>query len=119
MTDHPLVIDVTPSGGTTLVYHPDKQATDAEALSAALGSVQDDRRGGHVYPLWPDRRMAFRFLRWLFGSKGRVADWTRTWRCLWVVRLADTGQMLPGLHCSHTAAVEAEVAWILEHKETD
>ena len=35
----------------------------------------------YIHP-WKAR--AFRILRKLFGERGRVAAWTRTWDCMWV-----------------------------------
>ena len=43
-------------------------------------------RFSHIVPdyIHPFKAIAFRLLRLLFGEKGRVADWTRAWQCMWV-----------------------------------
>jgi hypothetical protein len=103
-------------GSVTLAFHPDKQATDAAALTEGLGTVTEEARGGHVYPVNRARRWAFKSLRRIFGGKGLVADWTRAWRGPWYVERADTGERLPGTYKTHGAAVTAEVSWILKTK---
>lgn len=114
MTHHPLIVQIRPTGKTTLVFHPDKQAAEA-ALFDRLGAIIQERRGGHVYPARRAPRLAFRALRRLFGGRGRIADWTRSWRCRWIVVDAVTHRRLPGTFASHAAAVDAEVKWILNH----
>jgi hypothetical protein len=111
--NHPLIVQIENTGDLTLVFHPDKQVGEADVLSAELGTVTDDRRGGHVVPRDPWRRIAFRTLRWLFGGRGKVADWTRRWRCWWIVIDAATGKPLPCMYANHAVAVDVEVRWIL------
>lgn len=41
------------------------------------------RRFSEIVPVNPALRVLFRVLRWVFGEEGRVAEWTRTWRCRW------------------------------------
>ena len=41
------------------------------------------RRFSEIVPVHPVKRAAFRLLRWMFGEDGRVARWTRGWRCRW------------------------------------
>ena len=55
-----------------------------------LGEVVT-RRASHVEPASRDQRIAFHILRFLFGSQGRVSEWTRTWRCLWRVNTKPVG----------------------------
>ena len=43
------------------------------------------KRISHVLPANPLKRAAFRILRFLFGDKGRIADWTRRWKGPWIV----------------------------------
>ena len=109
---HNPVIKISPSGETVVIYHPnDEHATD---FSTGLGAVTEDARGGRVLPRQALRRLAFQTLRRIFGGRGRVAAWTRHWRGPWIVQRADTGETLPGIYESHEAAVEAEVAWLME-----
>jgi hypothetical protein len=42
-----------------------------------------ERRFSEIVPLVKGKRRWFRILRFIFGERGRVADWTRTWRGLW------------------------------------
>jgi len=114
MEEHPIIITLRSDGTTAVVFHPTHQADVAEELTDALGSVSEDERGGYVYPVRPLKRWAFKALRKTFGSSGSVAEWTRHWRGHWIVIRADNGVRLPGVFPSHQAAVEAEVAYILE-----
>jgi len=113
--NHPIVIKISKVGGNALlVYHPNDDAVDR--LADALGETVSDKRGAYVYPLKPAKRALFKALRCWFGSKGKIADWTRRWRCWWVVVLPGEFVRLPIAYTSHAAAVQAEVAWILQHK---
>lgn len=113
---HPLIIKIATTGATTLIYHPEQQAAPAQALAAGLGQTALDRRGAYVYPQNRQLRSLFKALRRWCGSAGRVAAWTRAWRCRWVVVLPGECVRLPGVYRRHSEAVAAEVAWILEHK---
>lgn len=113
---HPIVAKISPSGSTTLVYHPDTQQAEAAAFSAALGTVKAEQRGAYVLPLPRGKRRVFQVLRRVFGGAGWIAAWTRRWRGPWVVVLPGAHVRLPGEFATHAEAVQAEVAWILEHK---
>src|SRR5689334_22633966 len=52
------------------------------------------RRASHIYPELLLHYAAFWLLRALFGENGRVAAWTRTWRCNWVGVINATGQTM-------------------------
>ena len=54
-----------------------------------LGTVVE-KRASHVEPVNIFQRIAFRALR-LFGDKTRVAEWTRTWQCEWLVDTRPVG----------------------------
>lgn len=41
-------------------------------------------RYSEIVPLNPWLCILFRILRFLFGEKGRVSDWTRGWRVTWL-----------------------------------
>lgn len=45
------------------------------------------QRFSEILPTDPVRRCAFRILRKLFGEEGKVAAWTRKWRCLWTAKI--------------------------------
>jgi len=109
---HPVVVVISPGGGLSVIANHDTQAPVVEALAAALGPVREVRRGGHVVPAGRLRRAAFRLLRRLFGNRGRVAAWTRTWAGPWLVILP-AGNVL-GPFAGRDAAVRAEVESLLE-----
>lgn len=44
---------------------------------------QSRRRFSEIVPVNPFKRAWFRVLRLCFGERGRVAEWTRTWRGPW------------------------------------
>ena len=68
------------------------------------------RRASHVEPDGLALRGAFHTLRWLFGEKGRVSEWTRGWRCLWRANMAPSGgPVLPGRWRDRKQAIAAEV----------
>lgn len=48
-------------------------------------------RISHIVPLWFPKRAVFRLLRIMFGERGRVADWTRSWRGPWHASIVATG----------------------------
>lgn len=51
------------------------------------------RRLSHVTPAFaPIRLPLFKLLRRVFGDRGRVAAWTRTWRGPWKVKIVATGE---------------------------
>jgi len=111
---HNLTIKLTPDGTATAVYHP---TAVPDAITQGIGSVVADARGGYCLPASPLKRAAFVVLRALFGGKGRIAAWTREWRGNWIVKVAATGQVLPGRFHSHAEAVKAEVAWLLQEEQ--
>lgn len=55
---------------------------DLRPIMAELGDVRE-RRASHVWPVHEDTQLAFRALRFLFGERGRIADWCRTWSGPW------------------------------------
>lgn len=63
--------------------------TNEHDIFAECGEVVT-KRASHVEPFnWLDRGL-FRFLR-LFGDKTRIAEWTRGWKCLWIVDTRPVG----------------------------
>lgn len=50
-------------------------------------------RLSHITPAFhPIKTPLFKLLRRLFGDEGRVAAWTRRWRCLWFVKMVRCGE---------------------------
>jgi len=110
---HNMVFRFDDDGNIEAIYHPNDTA--ARQALGELGRVVSDQRAGYVWPKSKVLRSLFKGLRKLFGRKGRVADWTRGWRCAWIVVDAETMEQLPGVYDSHDKAVEAEVSWSLDH----
>lgn len=105
---HPIVVNIE-AEQVTIVFHP----LDTAAVSSICPYFEHDQRAGYVLPLPTLKRKAFRILRAFFGSSGKVAQWTRTWKGPWILLNAETMQRLPGLFDTHEEAVNAEIEWIL------
>jgi hypothetical protein len=109
-----IVFDLDPDGEGVLrlVYHPDSER--ARAAIRLLGQVLSDTRVGFVWPEKRVERAAFRVLRKVFGSKGRVTDWTRRWRGRWIIVDArHTERQIGGTYPNYDSAVENEIRWSL------
>lgn len=72
---------------------------------ARLGEVKRER-ASHIIPFNQPQRCAFRLLRRLFGEDGRVAAWTRTWRCRWQAIIIANGETFE--HCNRQKCLEWE-----------
>lgn len=79
----------------------------------SMGAVV--RRASHIEPAQRLRRMAFHALRALFREEGRVAEWTRGWRCRWRVDLRPSGGPVAGSFLFRDNALAFEHAWITKH----
>lgn len=55
-----------------------------------LGKVKTTRIG-RIVPLFYPKRMLFNLLRRCFGERGRVAAFTRRWKCTWKVEMIRCG----------------------------
>jgi len=95
------VMSVTIDEEGNLVY----LKTSEHDIFAELGEVVT-KRASHVEPVNIWLRVAFRFLR-VFGDKTRVAEWTRGWKCLWLVDTRPVGG--PILQWKHTSNWRASV----------
>lgn len=89
--------------------------------SAEISFLQDlgkssVRRASHVEPDSYLLRVFFHYLRRKFGENGRVADWTRNWKCLWRVNMKPSnGPILSERWVNRQSALNAEVAWLTEN----
>lgn len=81
-------------------------------LAAEAGST---RRASHVEPMDWKLKVAFRALRWALGDDSRIADWTRTWKCLWQVDLSPVGGKAHGWFSSRADAIDYEIMWLNEN----
>jgi hypothetical protein len=50
-------------------------------------NVIERKRVSHIYPQNLILRTIFKTLRKLFGDNGKIADWTRNWKCKWQVEI--------------------------------
>lgn len=79
-----------------------------------LGEVSV-RRASHVEPDFYPLRVLFHWLRGKFGETGRIANWTRNWKCLWRVNMKPSnGPILPERWLTRQDALDAEVNWLRE-----
>jgi hypothetical protein len=73
------------------------------------------RRASHVEPVsWP-LRLLFHGIRSVAHDDSAAAAWTRSWRCLWRVRIIG-GPVLAGGWRDRAAAIAAEVQWLEENQ---
>lgn len=71
------------------------------------------RRQSRVEPQDRILRVFFRAIRFLCGDRGRIAAWTRRWRCLWMARIF--GGPTAGPFADRAEAIEWEISWIEEN----
>ena len=74
---------------------------------------EHEERRGMVLPQNKLQRQWFKFLRKHVGYDGKLADWTRGWKCKWMVVDAETDALLSRDHTSHEDASVWLLAWIL------
>ena len=83
---------------------------------AAAAFVTDDAVVSRASYVIPDNfllRIVFRILRTVLGDKGRMAEFTRSWKCKWVVDTRPTaGVILPKRYSNRAEAIEAEVNFL-------
>ncbi len=101
----PVVIHITPEGNIRFL-----QSEDAPVSLIGQGVT---RRASNVEPVSNTLRYVFYGLRFLFGEKGRMAQFTRQWRCDWRVNLAPIGgSVLAGSYRNRAEAIDAEIAYL-------
>lgn len=94
----------------TLDFHDDGSVTgltSGEFSVETLGNVTK-KRYSHIWPSNRVKRAAFRVLRSLFSERGRVAQWCRSWRCTWEVRLVGSENVVRYASQSRAACIEWE-----------
>lgn len=80
-----------------------------------LGTVKT-KRASHVEPDGYILRWLFHLLRNRCGDNSKVANWTRTWKCLWRVNMKPSnGPVLSGRWLNRAAALKVERQWLLEN----
>jgi len=60
------------------------------SLDLPLGNGRRTRLS-HIRPEKFWKKAAFILLRKVFGDRGRIAEWSRTWRCEWRCTIITTG----------------------------
>lgn len=83
-----------------------------DTTSSFLDETSDVRRASHIEPCNPLLRFAFYALRTLFGERGKVSDWTRSWSCPSQVNLAPVGGPTLGIYTNRQEAIDAEIEWL-------
>jgi hypothetical protein len=74
------------------------------------------RRASHVVPVNAYLRLAFRAIRKLVADDSRIAAWSRTWGCTWLVDMTPVGAGILPVHFSNRlAAIDAEVEALNSH----
>lgn len=92
---------------------------ETDAMLADVCGNASTVRASHVEPTRFVRRVAFHFLRRLFGESGCIANLTRSaFFGPWRVNLAPSnGPILSGTYTDRQQAIAAEVAWLNNHPE--
>ena len=86
-------------GGTALAL------TEDASILSRVGRVTR-KRYSHIWPRSFALRAAFRFMRRLTSERGVISNWTRTWCCVWEVRLAASPSVV-----RHTGDRAACIEW--------
>ena len=97
------IIDISTGDAVYLV-------TEA-ASTLQLGAMPS--RASHVIPRNFALRGLFYLLRYWLGDKGRMSDFTRSWRCEWIIDTRPVGgPILPTIYYDRKQAINAEVAFL-------
>jgi hypothetical protein len=85
----------------------------------AVAMFQDDdtvtQRASHVEPDSFVFRVLFHALRFVFGDKGRMSDFTRHWPCLWRVNTGPVGgPIFLKRYTNRQEAIDAEVEFLID-----
>lgn len=102
------MIQITFNPDGTAEHLGDEHYPAAKLLPA---STRRTVRASNIEPCHWALRVAFHAIRAAVGDKGPLADWTRSWACLWRVRVVG-GPVLPGCYRDRGKAIAAEVAWL-------
>ena len=91
--------------------------TETNSCFRALGKVTT-RRASHVVPINKTLCAIFYFLRKYFGEKGWMAEFTRMWKCKWLVDLRPVGgPVMFGPFIDRQHAIDAEIEWLNQNLE--
>ena len=101
---------MTEQGAVTFIIAENGDCTYlmTEAAPVIEGAVS--KRASHVEPDNFFLRILFHALRQYLGDKGRMSDFTRSWRCLWRVNMEPVGgPILCTRYYDRQQAINAEV----------
>jgi hypothetical protein len=108
------MIQITFNPDGTAEHLGDQGSAAAGLLTGSAGAGRT-RRASNIEPANVWLRAAFHAVRAAVGDKCTLAAWTRTWACLWRVRVVG-GPVLPGCYRDRSEAIRAEVRWLEEHR---
>ena len=91
--------------GLVYAVGEDRELTRLDLPAAFCGEV---RRAAYVEPYGKLLRAIFRGLRRAFGDRGRVANFTRGWRCRWRVDARPSGGSVQGPFPDRESALDWE-----------
>ena len=97
----------------TLIIDEDGNCKMVLTAAAKLLNLTDSpsSRASHVLPCNLALRLAFRAIRALVSDDSRLAQWTRTWGCKWLIDMSPVGGgILPTTYYDRKQAINAEVA---------
>lgn len=101
-----MILDFNTDGSITGLTH--------EAFPiASLGKVVETKRYSHIWPKNTLLRVAFRALRLMFRDRGNIAQWSRSWQCVWTVCMAATPAKVEFASTSRAACIEWEKQHLL------
>lgn len=96
---------------TIITFHEDGTCTalKTEVIPwSKLGAVTV-RRASHILPAHPLKRLAFRFVRFIFSDTEWPAVWARHWRGPWQVRFAASPNRVAFAHLSRRVCIDWEI----------
>ena len=99
----------------TMIIDGDGDFTTYLVTEAAANLFEDTPhfRASHVIPRNFALRGLFFLLRYWLGDKGRMSDFTRSWKCAWIVDTRPVGgPILPMIYYDRKQAINAEVAYL-------
>lgn len=79
-----MIIEIDENGKVHGLYEDLKEIFDESSFK-----VIEKKRFSHIVPENIVKRVFFKILRRLFSDEGKVAQWTRNWKCSWIVTVGN------------------------------
>ena len=98
-----MILAIDQSGNIQFIGHDGHWLAD-------LGELRL-RRASYIEPCSLPMRLLFHAVRACVRDDSRFAAWTRSWRCLWRVRIIG-GPVLAATFRDRAAAIRYEVEWL-------